>query len=88
MKFFLSANRLKWIIPSLVGLIITSLFLVTYLAQPTVLKRLSHLSSDILQRQFPRAYNPDSPVRIVDIDEESIRTVSYTHLTLPTTPYV
>ena len=75
MKFFLSANRLKWIIPSLVGLIITSLFLVTYLAQPTVLKRLSHLSSDILQRQFPRAYNPDSPVRIVDIDEDSIRRI-------------
>lgn len=75
MKLPLSLAQLKWVIPTIVGLIITSIFLATYLAQPPVIKRLSYLSSDVFQRQFPRPYNPDSPVRIIDIDEESIRRI-------------
>jgi len=43
--------------------------------QPPVLKRLSYLNSDVLQRQYPRPYNPETPVRIIDIDEESIRRI-------------
>ena len=72
MKLALSVSQRKWILPSLVGFIITSLFLAAYLAQPPVIKRLSFLNSDVLQRQFPRPYNPGSPVRIIDIDDESI----------------
>ena len=75
MKLSLSLAQRKWIIPSLIGLIITSVFLTAYFAQPAVLKRLSYLSSDILQRQNPRTYNPDSPVRIIDIDDESINRI-------------
>lgn len=75
MKLSLSMAQRKWAIPTLVGLLITALFFATYLAQPPVLKRLSYMSSDVLQRQFPRVYNPDTPVRIIDIDENSIRKI-------------
>ena len=75
MRLSLSPELRKWVIPSAIGLLITSVFLLAYLASPPVIQRLSHLNSDILQKRFPRAYNPDIPVRIIDIDDESIRRI-------------
>lgn len=75
LKLSLSPSQRKWVIPNLIGLIITSFFLAAYLAQPAIINRFSYLSSDILQRLYPRTYNPDSPVRIIDIDDESIRRI-------------
>lgn len=75
MKFSLSTAQRKWAVPSFIGVLLTSFFLAAYFAKPPVIQRLSYLNADILQRQFPRPYNPDSPVRIIDIDEESIRKI-------------
>ena len=75
MGLSLSPELRKLVIPSAIGLMITSVFLLAYLASPPVIQRLSHLNSDILQKRFPRAYNPDIPVRIIDIDDESIRRI-------------
>ena len=44
-----------------------------YIANPFAVQALRFISFDSYQRLTPAAYDPDLPVRIVDIDNESIR---------------
>ena len=70
------SRKRQWLAPMLVGAIITLLFLLANIAKPQAIERVSDLFFDSLQRQYPRQYDPETPVRII--------AVSYTHLTLPT----
>ena len=70
----MSRKRL-WLAPMLVGAIITLLFLLANIAKPPTIERVSDLFFDSLQRQYPRQYDPNTPVRIIDIDDESIRRI-------------
>lgn len=69
------SRKNQWLIPTLVGAGITLIFVLAYMAKPTSIERVSDLFFDTLQRQYPREYNPDTPVRIIDIDDESIRRI-------------
>ena len=69
------SRKRQWLAPTLVGTIITLLFLLANIAKPQAIERVSDLFFDSLQRQYPRQYNPDTPVRIIDIDDESIRRI-------------
>jgi len=62
-------------VPTLLGILITLFFLLASGTKPRVIQQLSNLSFDVLQRQFPRSYNPNIPVRIIDIDNESLARV-------------
>jgi adenylate cyclase len=64
----LSENRL----PVLAGLLLVVIVALLQLVRPAALDRLGLLLFDSYQRAAPRAYE-DAPVRIVDIDDESIR---------------
>lgn len=50
-----------------------ALFAILFAANPLALQALRFISLDTYQRIEPRAYDPRLPVRIVDIDNESIR---------------
>ena len=69
------SRKRQWLAPTLVGLLVTLFFLLAHVAKPQSIERISNLFFDGLQRQHPREYNPDLPVRIIDIDDESIRKI-------------
>lgn len=50
-----------------------TLFAILFAANPLPIQALRFISLDTYQRISPRAYDPRLPVRIVDIDNESIR---------------
>ncbi len=58
------------------GLVLTVLVLAIALrvADPTPIARLRLIVFDAYQQLWPRAYNPDLPVRVVVIDEASLKT--------------
>ena len=58
-----------------VGMIITCFFLLTNIAKPQSIERVGDLFFDSMQKQYPREYDPNTPVRIIDIDDESIRRI-------------
>jgi adenylate cyclase len=58
--------------PVLAGLLLVALIALLQLVRPPALDQLGLLLFDSYQRAAPRAYE-DAPVRIVDIDEESLR---------------
>jgi adenylate cyclase len=60
--------RAPWIVAMLV--LVNALLLRAI--DPPELTRLRDLAFDSFQRLKPRAYNPESPVRIVDIDEDAL----------------
>jgi adenylate cyclase len=64
----LSGNRL----PVLAGLALVMLVALLHFVRPAAIERLGLLLFDSYQRAAPRVYE-DAPVRIVDIDDESIR---------------
>jgi len=64
-----------WIIPMLVGALVTIAIFGARLSKPAIIEDLSLLFSDIHMRQAPRLYDPDIPVRIIDIDDESIKRI-------------
>ncbi len=68
---YLSLQR-KWLLPTCLGLIMTAFLAVVYLYKPATIAQLGHLATDHFHRTHPREYNPDTPVRIIDIDEDSI----------------
>ncbi len=68
---YLSLQR-KWLMPTLLSLIMTAVLAVSYLYKPATIAQLGNLATDHFHRSHPREYNPDTPVRIIDIDEESI----------------
>jgi adenylate cyclase len=66
------AVRVENRVPVLTGLMLVALVALLQLVRPAALDRLGLLLFDSYQRAAPRAYE-DSPVRVVDIDDESIR---------------
>jgi len=68
----LKANSKKWFTISGIGVVITLLFFLAYVIKPKIIEQLNDLYFDLMQRQYSREYNPDVPVRIIDIDDESI----------------
>jgi len=74
-NFAAMSRKRKWIIPTAVGMMVTAFFLFAYAAKPTTLGPVSNLLFDVFQRQHPRIYNPDTPVKIIDIDDESIKRI-------------
>lgn len=69
------ARRRQWLIPMIVGGLVTLFSLIAYLSKPEFIEDVSNLFTDHLQRVHPRPYDPNLPVRIVDIDDESIRRI-------------
>lgn len=69
------SRRRKWAIPTMVGLLTVLFFAWAHLVQPQAIMRMSNLVFDSFQKQYPREFNPDVPVRIIDIDDESIRRI-------------
>ena len=69
------SRKRQWLAPTLVGVVVTLFFLLAHVAKPQAIERVSNLFFDAFQRQHPREYNPDLPVRIIDIDDESIRRI-------------
>ncbi len=61
----------RWSYAAAVGLPALLVILVG-LARPPLLPDLSNLAFDWYQRLAPRAWDPGSPVRIVDVDDESL----------------
>ena len=68
----LSAKRRKTVIPTLLGLLVTFGFYMAYIAKPATIEQMGNLLFDQYQRWAPREYDPDVPVRIIDIDDESL----------------
>jgi adenylate cyclase len=66
------AARVENRVPVLAGLLLVVIVALLQLIRPPTLERLGLLLFDSYQRAAPRAYE-DAPVRVVDIDEESIR---------------
>jgi len=61
--------------PVLPGLVVLAGLLALRVADPAPLEALRLQSFDLFQRMAPRPYDPDVPVRVVAIDEESLRRV-------------
>ena len=59
----------------LVGALVTMVILGARLSKSSIIEDLSLLFSDVHMRQDPRPYDPDTPVRIIDIDDESIKRI-------------
>jgi len=55
------------------ALLVAVLALVLRIAAPNTQRNLSNIVFDSYQRAMPRVWSPDVPVRIVDIDEESLK---------------
>ncbi len=71
--------RMRWLFgrgnvraPWIVALLVLINALLLRAIDPTELSRLRDFAFDGYQRLKPRTYNPQTPVRIVDIDEESL----------------
>ncbi|CAN5922068.1 adenylate/guanylate cyclase domain-containing protein [soil metagenome] len=71
--------RMSWLLgrgnaraPWIVALLVLLSALILRAIDPPELTRLRDLAFDSYQRIKPRAYNPATPVRIVDIDEEAL----------------
>ncbi len=66
-----AGTRWAWLLP----LAALALALATLWADPPALRSLRNASFDQFQRWHPRAHDASAPVRIVDIDDESVRRV-------------
>ena len=71
----LSSKRRKIVIPTLLGLLVTVGFYAANLSKPPQIEQLGNVLFDAYQKKKPREYNPDTPVRIVEIDDESIEEI-------------
>jgi adenylate cyclase len=69
------SDRLRGAVPLLAALLVLAAVLPLYNADLIVVKRLQNLLFDTYQRLEPRAPFTDSPVVILDIDEESLRRI-------------
>jgi adenylate cyclase len=73
--FKLNAKRRKTFIAFFVGLFVTFGYYAANLAKPASVEQLGSLLFDSYQRKFPRSYDEASPVRIIDIDNESLKRI-------------
>lgn len=58
--------------PTLVPLLILAAGILVRYADPLFIQRLNTFTFDTMQRMHPRPYDPELPVRILDIDDESL----------------
>ena len=65
-------GRVNAFMAALPGLAVTLLVLMVHIWQPSVLTTLGNVVFDSYQRMWPRPYE-DAGVRVVDIDDETIR---------------
>lgn len=73
MKITPSFGQRKKLVPTLIGLALTTLFFFINTNQTRLTEQLSNIVFDHYQRVKPREYKPnDAPVRIIEIDDESI----------------
>jgi adenylate cyclase len=63
-----SISSVLWLAPLILGLMIGS-------ANPPVLESLRNLVFDQYQRFAPREWSPDLPVRVIDIDDASLKAI-------------
>lgn len=75
LNFSALSKRRQWLVPTILGALITLFFMFAYTAKPKTMERGSNLFFDLFQNLHPRDYDPDTPVRIIDIDDESIRRI-------------
>ena len=68
-----TARRRKYYIPLAFGLLITLMFYGANLTKPAAIEQMGNLLFDSYQRAAPRPYDENVPVRIIDIDDESLR---------------
>jgi len=71
--FKLSAKQRKTLLPTFIGLFVPLLITALYIGTPKFFTQSTELLFDSYQRLSPRAYNPDIGVRVIDIDEESLK---------------
>ena len=69
----LSAKQRKTVIPTLVGLCAPVLIVMLYIGTPKFFIQSTELLFDSYQRLSPREYKPDIGVRVIDIDEKSLK---------------
>ena len=69
----LSVKQRKTVIPTLVGLCVPLLITALYIGTPKFFSQSTELLFDAYQRVNPREYDPNIGVRVVDIDEESLK---------------
>ena len=71
----LSSKQQKVFIPSLLGLLCLFGFYSANISKPPVIEQLGNLLFDRYQIWKPREYRPEVPVRIIDIDNESLEKI-------------
>ena len=71
----MSSKRQKKFIPSLLGLLCLLAFYSANISKPQVIEQLGNLLFDRYQIWKPREYLPEVPVRIIDIDNESLEKI-------------
>ena len=69
----ISTKRRKTVIPTLVGLLAPVLIVLFYIGTPKFFTQSTELLYDSYQRLNPREYKPNMGVRVVDIDEKSLK---------------
>ena len=74
-RFKMSSKRQKVFIPSLLGLLCLFGFYFANISKPRVVEQLGNLLFDRYQTWKPREYLPEVPVRIIDIDNESLEKI-------------
>ena len=67
-----NSNNLKGV---LIGLVVAGLALVFRIDDPQIMATLRGAGFDTLQSIWPRSATPPQPVRIVDIDEASLKAI-------------
>jgi len=71
--FKLNTKQRKNIIPTVFGLLVPVFMVILFVGSPQFFTSGKELLFDAYQKQAPRDYKPEIPVRVVDIDEDSIK---------------
>lgn len=74
-KLRMRAGRGRWVFLTLLGLFITAVYFLAHGRQPAPIEQVSNLLFDEYQKAKPREYDPDTPVRVVDIDQTSLEKI-------------
>ncbi|WP_083899021.1 CHASE2 domain-containing protein [Robiginitomaculum antarcticum] len=74
-KLRMRAGRGRWVFLTLLGLFITGVYFFAHGRQPAPIEQVSNLLFDEYQKAKPREYDPETPVRVVDIDQTSLEKI-------------
>ena len=66
-------KRRKTLIPTVLGILTTIGFIIAFSIKPPVIEQLGNLLFDRYQNWAPREYHKDIPVRVIDVDDESLK---------------